>query len=426
MKRLIVLGAAGGLMLLLQGCAVDTGDIGTDEVGTTTQRTVCGTDDHGKNATMAALAVAMAEELGELDPVRQLEPYWDGSYQKLRLKAGVCPGSCPKTNALLDLQDESWQQVFPQETFNAIDYRSTLVAKLEEQKNWEINLLQNQPGLLPGDHKLSMIATSDGACGVDYTFEVTNPTCTSAASLPIYEIKNVNSNKCIDIAWGSKDAGANAQQYDCYRGAAQQFVLEDLGNGYKQIKNVNSGKCLDVSNWSTADGANVQQWDCTGGNNQQFQVVDAGSGKKGLINRHSGKGLEISAFSTANGGNVAQWTYYSSNANKVFYLNQIGTTSNDCTYSGSTEYIKNRLIMFGGDANPYLAFNATDTTISIDPDYADSGEISTSDNAATCDATALCRVWDPNYTRSGCCTCTGVSNGTWGRYARNPGYAICK
>ncbi len=416
MKRLIVLTGAGALMAL-QGCAVEAD---FEDTGTATQRVECSVDQGGLYATKAALAVAMAEELGELDPLRQLELKWYQSGDpKVGLKAGACPGSCPKTEALLDFQDEEWMQIIPQSTFSATNYRRDLVASLERQATTEADLNNNNPADIPGDHILTLSGTNDGVCGVNYVFDVDAPGCD-----PIYTIKGVQSGRCLDIAWGSSDNGANLQIYDCHGGDAQQFALQDLGNGYALMRNVRSGKCLDVSNFSTANGANVVQWDCHGGTNQQFQAVNSG-GQVHFINRNSGKALDVANFGTANGSNIHQWAY-GGGSNQQYTLSQVSAACSSTPYTGDTADLKNRLVFFGGDANPYLDFQSTSTTISIDPDVADSGGSLASDNLGTCDSTTLCRVWDPTWERSGCCVCDGVPAGGWQRYARNPNYAICK
>ncbi len=38
-----------------------------------------------------------------------------------------------------------------------------------------------------------------------------------------YAIKSVNSGKALDVSWGSKDDGANVQQYSYNGGSAQQW-----------------------------------------------------------------------------------------------------------------------------------------------------------------------------------------------------------
>ena len=81
----------------------------------------------------------------------------------------------------------------------------------------------------------------------------------------------VKSSKVLDVAWGSKDNGANVQQCDYYGNACQQWELRKVGNSYAIISR-NSGKALDVSGRSKADGANVLQWDYSGAANQLWTI----------------------------------------------------------------------------------------------------------------------------------------------------------
>ena len=84
-------------------------------------------------------------------------------------------------------------------------------------------------------------------------------------------IKCVNSGKVLDVAWGSKDDGANVQQCSYNGGSAQQWELRKVGNSYAII-NRGSGKALDVSGRSTADNANVLQWRYSGAANQLWNL----------------------------------------------------------------------------------------------------------------------------------------------------------
>ena len=88
---------------------------------------------------------------------------------------------------------------------------------------------------------------------------------------PEYEIRNVNSGKCLDIAGPSTADGAAIHQWTCYSGqTSQRFFIEDMGNGQSQIRSSYSHKCLDVDAWGTQDGAKIIQWSCAGGNNQKW------------------------------------------------------------------------------------------------------------------------------------------------------------
>jgi hypothetical protein len=55
------------------------------------------------------------------------------------------------------------------------------------------------------------------------------------------------------------------QLWDCNGSGAQNWVQE--GN---QLRNPNSNKCLDSPSGSTADGARLQIWDCNGSAAQYF------------------------------------------------------------------------------------------------------------------------------------------------------------
>ena len=88
---------------------------------------------------------------------------------------------------------------------------------------------------------------------------------------PEYEIHNIHSGKCLDIAGPSTADGATIHQWTCLSGqASQRFYIEDKGNGQSQIRSSYSGKCLDVNAWGTQDGAKIIQWSCSGGNNQKW------------------------------------------------------------------------------------------------------------------------------------------------------------
>jgi hypothetical protein len=65
---------------------------------------------------------------------------------------------------------------------------------------------------------------------------------------------------------------ANIQQWTCHGGPAQQWRVEPLGGGVVQMVNVNSGKCLDVAYLSTENGANVNQYSCSRGTHQQWRI----------------------------------------------------------------------------------------------------------------------------------------------------------
>jgi streptogrisin C len=74
-------------------------------------------------------------------------------------------------------------------------------------------------------------------------------------------------DKCMDVAWGSRDNGAAIQIAWCSGNPAQQFVLSAAGD----LVNPQSNKCVDVKDWNPNNHAVLIQWDCHGGANQKWR-----------------------------------------------------------------------------------------------------------------------------------------------------------
>jgi hypothetical protein len=71
--------------------------------------------------------------------------------------------------------------------------------------------------------------------------------------------------KCLDVAWASRDDGAEIQLWDCNGGAQEAWAYAG------GMLSVYGDKCLDVKDGVDQNGARLQIWDCTPGNaNQQW------------------------------------------------------------------------------------------------------------------------------------------------------------
>ncbi|WP_446667496.1 RICIN domain-containing protein [Kitasatospora phosalacinea] len=117
-----------------------------------------------------------------------------------------------------------------------------------------------------------------------------------------------NSGKCVDAAAAATANGTAVQQYACNGTTAQQWQLQDLGNGYVRINNQNdTSKALDVVDVSTADAAKVQLWTYGGGLNQQWQAVAEAGGAYHFVNRNSGRCLDVPSASTADAVQLQQY-----------------------------------------------------------------------------------------------------------------------
>src|SRR6478609_3732985 len=129
-SRLIAVGSLG--LSLLAGCVSATDD-GAEAVGFSSAEVSACYTNSGLNPTKAALAVAMADELGRWDPAHDLQVVaggylFPGMYQVVQLKpTAVClKNNCANTKALLGQQDS--RSLVDQAVFNPWMYDSELVA----------------------------------------------------------------------------------------------------------------------------------------------------------------------------------------------------------------------------------------------------------------------------------------------------------
>ena len=134
-------------------------------------------DNTGINPMKAALAVAMASEIGRVDPLKDL--FINGSMVSLtnsakQLCAGRGYGACNNVEAVLGMQNTAVNDKLPRHVFNATAFREELKASFARQTNREIDLARNQPDKLPQPHELREIGISNrGACGIHYDYSVT-------------------------------------------------------------------------------------------------------------------------------------------------------------------------------------------------------------------------------------------------------------
>ncbi len=170
LKTLIAVGLVG-LGGMASGCSIEAGD---ENVMSSEEEVVSCLDAQGAKATLAALAVAMGDELGRWDPLNDLQIVKEGYFNFTRLKAtAVClRNNCALTKAILGQQNFTVDQ----NNFNADNFRSTVEQGFGRETNLLANLKKNAPGKLPPAHKLTKVAgptnAGAGACGAHYLFQV--------------------------------------------------------------------------------------------------------------------------------------------------------------------------------------------------------------------------------------------------------------
>ncbi len=157
-------------------------------------------------------------------------------------------------------------------------------------------------------YKIQIDETSSSSSSSD-----SSTTVSSYASLSDgwYYIKNINSQKYLQVADNNGYDGANVEQGTGSGVAGQKWYLSNQGSGYFTLKN-GSGYMLDVYNGVDSDGTNIQLWSSNGLDPQKFKAVQNSSGYYGILTKASSdtKALDVYNFSTSDGGNVCQWTYY--------------------------------------------------------------------------------------------------------------------
>ncbi|MGC4091695.1 MAG: cellulose binding domain-containing protein [Polyangiaceae bacterium] len=129
---------------------------------------------NGVNPTKAALAVAMATELGRWTPATDLAI----SNGKVVLSAAALSkcgsAGCANTKAILGQQDFTMDQT----VFNPTNFSQELQSGFTRQATLIDDLTRNNPSKLPPNHKLTLVGGPTnlglGSCGPHYVYQVDN------------------------------------------------------------------------------------------------------------------------------------------------------------------------------------------------------------------------------------------------------------
>lgn len=172
-----------------------------------------------------------------------------------------------------------------------------------------------------------------------------------------------STGKVLDIAGGSSSSGANVQLYSSNGTLAQLFSFE-YHDGYYVIRNVKSQKALDVDGGKLVPGTNVQQWECDSANaNQLFSVVDNGDGTLSFINKATGLFLDIVGASDSVQANLDAYLPNGSAAQK-FTLHQVTEFLSEGAFSFESATASKALDVAGGsveDGAPVQLYTSNDT-----------------------------------------------------------------
>ena len=179
--------ASAALAGLASACSVDTP--GVEEVDSSGSEQAACANPEGTNAMIAALAVAVGQELGRWKVGTDFKII-RGTYNQEHLQltpaglsqcaANKVPG-CPNVSALLFFQDARYDNYirFPGNvTLSAWSYAARLTAGYKEQLTCEQRAVNkpNNPDACPAEeHKLTLQGVAPGPCDVDFTFKARTP-----------------------------------------------------------------------------------------------------------------------------------------------------------------------------------------------------------------------------------------------------------
>lgn len=123
-----------------------------------------------------------------------------------------------------------------------------------------------------------------------------------------YRLVNEASGHCLDVARASTQVGADVQQWTCNTTAAQDWTLQDAGDGTVALTAGPNGQCLDVKWNSAAPGADVWQYPCNGTTAQRWKLRRVKGSTYTLLHHGTDQALDNAGGSLKSGGNVQQWT----------------------------------------------------------------------------------------------------------------------
>jgi len=157
----------------------------------------------------------------------------------------------------------------------------------------------------------------------------TQPSVAPAAELKEgwYYIKNVLSQKYLQVTDNSGTAGANVEIRTGSGVDGQKWYLKKTSNGYFTLTSALGNFMLDVANGKDEDGANIQIYNGYSGNSQQFVAQKTSTNNVYTIGTKVSSGakvIDVYNHGKTDGTNVCQWSYYG-NPNQQFIFEEIAS-----------------------------------------------------------------------------------------------------
>ncbi len=154
-----------------------------------------------------------------------------------------------------------------------------------------------------------------------------------------YYLKNINSQKYLDVSGGRDVDGSNVIQYSGNGGNNQKWYVKNLGNNYITLQSgLAGGRMLDVANGGRTDGTNVQIYSANGADAQIFQVVATKTANTYcLLTKCSGgtQAVDVNGWSKEDNGDIKTWTYNGYECQQFKFESTTGNSGNSSS-GGST------------------------------------------------------------------------------------------
>lgn len=135
-----------------------------------------------------------------------------------------------------------------------------------------------------------------------------------------YYIKNVLSQKYLQVTDNKGTAGTNVEIRTGSGLAGQKWYLKNTSDGYFTLKSALGEFMMDIANGKNEDGANIQIYNGYSGNSQQFIAQKTSTANVYTLGTKVSNGqkvVDVYEHKTADGTNVCQWSYYG-NPNQQF------------------------------------------------------------------------------------------------------------
>ena len=221
MKTFAPLMFAAVALASIAGCSSQT----APEMTAEDSQAVCANPD-GTNAAIAALAVAMTQELHRWQATTDL--YVKVGYNGQRLLAltqaglNACGGSCPITSEILAMQDSRMDQkvVFGGVKLSSLSFSTRLVTGFGNQISCQQN---NQCPFVAHMFSYNPATTTPGACDTLFHFPVAKPGSQGGGSLTAAQVTQLSNA----LVWASP-TGPNP--YIAYQSTASTVTIDPTGN----------------------------------------------------------------------------------------------------------------------------------------------------------------------------------------------------